>query len=121
MGNLDNCPPVVFNWNHDGEEGELEVLPVVVDYLHIPPWNGRVTDCFSDQDWYGYTSLDWEIYKTIFYTEDKPELEIKVTKKDLSQEQLDKIYERVLQFCSMASEEADDYVLSRDYERSSNE
>jgi hypothetical protein len=71
----------------------------------------------SDQDWYGYTSLDWEIYKTIFYTEDKPDLEIKVTKKDLSQEQLDKINERVLQFCSMASEEDDDYILSRDYER----
>ena len=41
MGNLDNCPPVVFNWNHDGKRG-LEVLPVVVDYLHIPPWNGRL-------------------------------------------------------------------------------
>ena len=122
MGNLDNCPPVVFNWNHDGEEGELEVLPIVVDYLHIPPWNGRVTDCFSDQDWYGYTSLDWEIYKTIFYTEDKPELEIKVTKKDLSQEQLDKIYERVLQFCSMASEEDEqDYVISMNHERKDNE
>ena len=57
------------------------MLPVVVDYLHVPPWNGRVTDCFSDQDWYGYTTLDWEIYKTIFYTEDKLALEIKITRR----------------------------------------
>ena len=121
MGNLDNCPTVVFEWEHEGEKGELEVLPVVVDYLHSPPWNGNPYDCPSDLDYYGYTDLEWEIEKSIFHPDDegKSAVEISVEKEDLSSKCLDKIEHSVLQFCSTVSQDEfyDECLVSMNYER----
>ena len=121
MGTLDNIPPCMFEWNLKGENGEIAVFPVVIDYKHIPPWNGSVMSCPSDEDWYGYTVLEWEIKQCVFFPDGdkKIDVEIVLTKKDFSQEYLDKIEQRVLEFCLDVSREShyDDSVMCRDYER----
>lgn len=121
MGMLDNIPPYFFEWNLEGENGEIAVFPVVVDYKHIPPWNGSALNCPSDVDWYVYTSLEWEIKRCVFYPEEegKEAVEVALTKKHLSQEQLDKIEQHVIESCLNVSREFDyeESVMCRDYER----
>lgn len=121
MGTLDNIPPQFFEWSIKGENGEIAVFPVVVDYKHIPPWKGSALNCPSDVDWYGYTLLEWEIKRCVFFQEDEGEeaVDVVLTKKDFSQEHLDKIEQYILEFCLDVSREShyDDSVMCRDYEK----
>lgn len=121
-GSLDNPPPYIIPYEHEGQLGELAIFPEVVDWLHVPPWNGSAHSCPSDEDFYGYTRLDWDVKMCVFMPEDEniPDVDVDKKKYDFSQETLDNIHERVLQYClDVAQGEQDDsdceYVLSRNY------
>jgi hypothetical protein len=41
---------------------DVECKVNVLHYVVVPPWKGSMYDCPSDNDWYGYTEVDYEIY-----------------------------------------------------------
>lgn len=121
-GSLDNPPPYIIPYEHEGNLGELAIFPEVVDWLHVPPWNGSAQSCPSDEDFYGYTKLEWDVGRCVFFNEDEsiPEIFVDKKKHEFSGETLDSVNERVLQYClEVAQENCEDedcdYVLSINY------
>ena len=53
----------------DGTIEEIEIDVNITHYLHVPPWRGSKHTCPSDEDWSGYTNLDYEIVETYRLTE----------------------------------------------------
>ena len=40
---------------------DMECKVNVLHYVVVKPWKGSMHDCPSDNDWYGYTEMDYEI------------------------------------------------------------
>lgn len=53
----------------DGTIEEIEIDVNITHYLHVPPWRGSKHSCPSDEDWYGYTNLEYDIIETYRLTE----------------------------------------------------
>ena len=53
----------------DGKIEDVEIDVNVTHYVHVPSWTGSVYDCPSDEDWYGYTELTYEIVETYKLTD----------------------------------------------------
>lgn len=53
----------------DGTIEEIEIDVNITHYLHVPPWRGSKHTCPSDEDWYGYTELTYEIVETYKLTD----------------------------------------------------
>lgn len=53
----------------DGKIEDVEIDVNVTHYVHVPAWTGNVYDCPSDEDWYGYTELTYEIVETYKLTD----------------------------------------------------
>mgnify|MGYP001164724892 CR=1 FL=1 len=51
---------IIYDWL-DRESTELRLTICLDKYLVIAPWRGNPLDCPSDEDWYGYTTLEWHI------------------------------------------------------------
>ena len=51
---------ITYDWL-DRESTELRLTICLDKYLVIAPWRGNPLDCPSDEDWYGYTTLEWHI------------------------------------------------------------
>lgn len=118
-GSLSKPPSYVIPYEYEGIFGELAIFPEVKDWLNVPPWNGSAHDCPSDEDFYGYTRLDWDVKMCVFLPDDEniPAVYVEKNKQDFSQETLDNIEQRVLEYClDVAAENGkDEYVLSSDY------
>ena len=116
---FETIPPYVISpFTYEQREGELAIHAKIEDYLYIPPWNGNIMDCTSDLDYYGYENLDWDVDYCVFYDEDKPAIYADVKKKDLQQNVLDAIEERLLEFIHYVREQnKEEYIISSIYER----
>lgn len=53
----------------DGKIEDVEIDVNVTHYVHIPAWTGNTYDCPSDEDFYGFTELTYEIIETYKLTE----------------------------------------------------
>lgn len=52
-----------------GKIEDVEIDVNVTHYVHVPAWTGNVYDCPSDEDWFGYTELTYEIVETYKLTD----------------------------------------------------
>lgn len=53
----------------DGVIEDVEIDVNILRYMHIPSWQGNIYDCPSDEDFYGFTELTYEIVDTFKLTE----------------------------------------------------
>lgn len=53
----------------DGRIEDVEIDVNVTHYVHVPAWKGGKHTCPSDEDWYGYTNLEYDIIETCRLTE----------------------------------------------------
>lgn len=53
----------------NGNIEDIEIDVNITHYLHVPPWRGSKHTCPSDEDWYGYTNLEYEIVEAYRLTE----------------------------------------------------
>lgn len=42
--------------------GDMECRIQVHSYTVVKPWKGSMYTCPSDNDWYGYTDMDYDVY-----------------------------------------------------------
>lgn len=97
---------------YNGEEGCLALILRITHYLHVPPWRGSVHTCYSDEDFYGYTNIEWEIVQATFIPFDRDTVkEISCTLNLLSGEQSGKVEEYLKQFMFDVSREQDEDVI----------
>lgn len=121
-GRLDEPPHYIIPYEHEGNIGELTIFPEVKDWLQVPPWKGSAHSCPSDEDFYGYTHLEWDVKMCVFLPDDEniPDVYVEKKKQDFSQETLDNIEQLVLEYCLDVTAEngKDEYVLSSYYTHS---
>lgn len=67
----------------DGVIEDVEIDVNILRYMHIPSWKGNIYDCPSDEDFYGITTLDYEIVDTFKLTElgERVSIHLNVTQK----------------------------------------
>src|SRR5574343_1359231 len=53
----------------NGNIEDIEIDVNITHYLHVPPWRGSKHTCPSDEDWYGFTELTYEIVETYKLTD----------------------------------------------------
>lgn len=53
----------------DGKLEDVEIDVNVTHYVHVPAWTGSVYDCPSDEDFFGFTELTYEIVETYKLTD----------------------------------------------------
>ena len=53
----------------DGVIEDVEIDVNILRYMRIPSWQGNIYDCPSDEDFYGFTELTYEIVDTFKLTE----------------------------------------------------
>lgn len=53
----------------DGVIEDVEIDVNILRYMHIPSWQGNIYDCPSDEDWWGYTTLEYEVVDTFKLTD----------------------------------------------------
>jgi len=53
----------------EGSVEDIEILVNILRYMHIPPWSGNIYDCPSEDDFYGITTLEYEIVDTFKLTD----------------------------------------------------
>lgn len=67
----------------DGVIEDVEIDVNILRYMHIPAWQGNVYDCPSDEDFYGITTLEYEIVDTFKLTElgERVNIHLNITQK----------------------------------------
>lgn len=53
----------------DGVIEDVEIDVNILRYMHIPSWQGNIYDCPSDEDFYGLTTLEYEVVDTFKLTD----------------------------------------------------
>ena len=53
----------------DGKIEDVEIDVNVTHYVHVPAWRGSKHTCPSDEDFYGFTELTYEIIETYKLTD----------------------------------------------------
>ena len=67
----------------DGVIEDVEIDVNILRYMHIPSWQGNIYDCPSDEDYYGFTELTYEIVDTFKLTDlgERVSIPINITQK----------------------------------------
>ncbi len=54
----------------DGVIQEIEIRVEVSSYVVVPPWRGNILECPSDEDYFGYVNLEYNVIDTVILTDE---------------------------------------------------